>query len=152
MAVTPAESYRTVRAGTLRERAAAGLGLAAAVLLPFRWTVRAARLARSAGRHSLPTDRALEMVEATRYAGRRWPVRIACLESSLGSVLACALLGRRLTWCVGARVAPPAEYHAWARIPGGKPVGGTASTSPARTPPRCGTTSPWSRSSSPAGR
>ncbi|GLF99451.1 lasso peptide biosynthesis B2 protein [Streptomyces yaizuensis] len=124
--MTSVESYATVRAGTARERALARLGLAVAVLLlrlPFRWAVRVAQLARIAGRRPLSADRALEVVEAVRYAGRRWPVRVACLESSLGAMLACALLGRRLTWCVGTRVEPPTEYHAWARIPGGQPVG-----------------------------
>ncbi|MGX2997457.1 lasso peptide biosynthesis B2 protein [Streptomyces sp. JNUCC 64] len=124
--MTSVESYRTIRAGSVRERAAARLGLVAAVLLlrlPFRWTVRAVRLARRVGRRPLPAERALVMVEAVRHAGRRWPVRIACLESSLGAMVACALLGRRLTWCVGARVAPPVEYHAWAQAPDGAPVG-----------------------------
>ncbi|UCM90416.1 lasso peptide biosynthesis B2 protein [Streptomyces marincola] len=124
--MTSIESYRTVRAGTPRQRAVAWLGLAAAVLLlrlPFRWTVRAARTARFIGRRPLPAERAQVMVEAVRHAGRGWPVRVACLESSLGAVLACALCGRRLAWCVGARVAPPVEYHAWARIPGDEPVG-----------------------------
>lgn len=124
--MTSIESYGTVRAGTARERAAAWLGLATAVLLlrlPFRWVVRAVRIARRVGRRPLSAERAQVMVEAVRHAGRGWPVRVACLESSLGVVLACAVLGRRVTWCVGARVAPPVEYHAWAALPGGEPVG-----------------------------
>jgi hypothetical protein len=127
VAVTTIESYATVRAGTLPERAVAWLGLAAAVVLlrlPFRVTVRAVRCARWVGRRPVPDGQALVMVQAVRHAGRRWPMRVACLESALGAVLACALSGRRLTWCVGARIAPPpAEYHSWAQTPGGTPVG-----------------------------
>jgi hypothetical protein len=126
VAVTTIESYTTTRAGTRRQRAAAWLGLAAAVVLlrlPFRWTVRAARMARLAGRRPLPIDQAAVMVEAVRHAGRRWPTRIACMESSLGAVLACALCGRRLTWCLGVRLGLPVEYHAWAALPTAGPVG-----------------------------
>ncbi|MBL1120277.1 lasso peptide biosynthesis B2 protein [Streptomyces sp. 110] len=98
------EAYSTVRTGTRRERAAAAAGLALALVLlrlPFRHTVR-----------------------AVRHTARLWPGRAACMETSLGAVLAAALLGRRLTWCLGARFAPPpVEYHAWAELPGHGPVG-----------------------------
>ncbi|MFC9222993.1 lasso peptide biosynthesis B2 protein [Streptomyces hygroscopicus] len=91
------EAYCTVRTGTLGERLAAAAGLALALVLlrlPFRHTAR------------------------------WWPGRAACMETSLGAVLAAALLGRRLDWCLGARFAPPpVEYHAWAELPGHGPVG-----------------------------
>jgi hypothetical protein len=124
--VTSTEAYRPVRTGTRRERVAAAAGLALAVLLlrlPFRHTVRAARWARLAGRRPLDLPRAEALASAIRHAGRWWPGRIACLERSLGTMLAAALLGRELTWCLGARLAPPpTEYHAWVERPGHGPV------------------------------
>ncbi|WP_107417340.1 lasso peptide biosynthesis B2 protein [Streptomyces melanosporofaciens] len=121
------EAYSTVRTGTRRERAAAAAGLALALVLlrlPFRHTVRAARLARRAGQRPLDTARAEALVAAVRHTARLWPGRAACMETSLGAVLAAALLGRRLTWCLGARFAPPpVEYHAWAELPDHGPVG-----------------------------
>lgn len=125
--MTTMESYSTIRTGPFRDRlaAAVGLGLALVLLrLPFRYTVRAARLARRAGRRPITPDRAEALVATVRHTGRLWPVRAACAEISLGSVLAAALLGRRLNWCLGARFSPPpTEYHAWTAIPGGGPVG-----------------------------
>ncbi|WP_223290962.1 lasso peptide biosynthesis B2 protein [Streptomyces avicenniae] len=125
--MTTIQAYTAHRAGTFTERCAARLGLAAALVLlrlPFRYTVRVVRLARCAGRRPLARGRAEELVSAVRYVGRRWPVRIACMESSLGAVLAAAILRRRLTWCLGARFTPPpVEYHAWAEIPVHGPVG-----------------------------
>ncbi len=125
--MTTMESYSTVRTGPFRDRLAAAMGLALALVLlglPFRYTVRAARLARRAGRRPIAPDRAEALVAAVRHTGRLWPVRAACAEISLGSVLAAALLGRRLDWCLGVRFSPPpTEYHAWAAIPGSGPVG-----------------------------
>lgn len=125
--MTTLQAYSTLRAGTFAERCAARLGLAAAVVLlrlPFRHTVRVVRLARHLGRRPTTPGRAEDLVAAVRYAGRRWPVRIACMESSLGAVLATAILRRNLTWCLGARFTPPpVEYHAWAELPGHGPIG-----------------------------
>ncbi|MFI1265675.1 MULTISPECIES: lasso peptide biosynthesis B2 protein [Streptomyces] len=121
------EAYSTARTGTFTERlaAAAGLALALALLrLPFRHTVRAVRWARRAGRRPLGPGRAETLVDAVRHTGRMWPGRAACMETSLGAVLAAALLGRRLNWCLGVRFSPPpTEYHAWAELPGSGPVG-----------------------------
>lgn len=125
--MTSMEAYSTVRTGTLTERAAAAAGLALALVLlplPFRHTTRAARLARRVGRRPLTPARAQALVGAVRHTGRLWPGRCACMETSLGAVLAAALLGQRLDWCLGARFAPPpVEYHAWAELPGHGPVG-----------------------------
>ncbi|MFC8886932.1 lasso peptide biosynthesis B2 protein [Streptomyces cinereoruber] len=125
--MTTVEAYTTARTGTLVERLAAALGLALALILlrlPLRHTVRAARLARRLGRRDLVPASAEALVGATRHAGRWWPGRVACMETSLGAVLAAALLGRRLHWCLGVRFAPPpVEYHAWAELPGHGPVG-----------------------------
>ncbi|MCP9209174.1 lasso peptide biosynthesis B2 protein [Streptomyces cucumeris] len=125
--MTSMEAYSTVRTGTLLERCAAAVGLALALALlrlPFRHTVRAVRWARWAGRRPLTPAKAEALVSAVRHTGRLWPGRAACMETSLGAVLAAALLGRRLNWCLGARFSPPpVEYHAWAELPGGGPVG-----------------------------
>jgi len=125
--VTSMEAYSTVRTGTYPERLAAAAGLALALVLlrlPFRHTVRAARLARRLGRRELDAARAEALVGAVRHTARWWPGRAACMETSLGAVLAAALLGRRLDWHLGARFAPPpVEYHAWAELPGHGPVG-----------------------------
>ncbi|WP_432037251.1 lasso peptide biosynthesis B2 protein [Streptomyces cucumeris] len=125
--MTSMEAYSTVRTGTLLERCAAAVGLALALALlrlPFRFTVRAVRWARWAGRRRLTAAKAEALVSAVRHTGRLWPGRAACMETSLGAVLAAALLGRRLNWCLGARFSPPpVEYHAWAELPGGGPVG-----------------------------
>ncbi|MFJ5926464.1 lasso peptide biosynthesis B2 protein [Kitasatospora sp. NPDC092948] len=121
------EAYSTVRTGTHLERLAAAAGFTTAVVLlrlPFRHTVRTVRLARRLGRRELGAARAEAVVGAVRHAARRWPGRAACMETSLGAVLAAALLGRRLDWCLGVRFAPPpVEYHAWTELPGHGPVG-----------------------------
>lgn len=125
--MTSMEAYSTVRTGTCPERLAAAAGLALALVLlrlPFRHTVRAARFARRLGRRDLDAARAEALVGAVRHTARLWPGRAACMETSLGAVLAAALLGQRLDWCLGARFAPPpVEYHAWADLPGHGPVG-----------------------------
>ncbi|WP_240981644.1 MULTISPECIES: lasso peptide biosynthesis B2 protein [unclassified Streptomyces] len=121
------EAYSTSRTGSTVERAAAVVGFAAALVLlrfPFRRTARAVRIARWLGRRPVAPARAEAVVEAVRHAARWWPGRAACLETSLSAVLAVALLGGRLDWCVGARfVPPPVEYHAWVELPGHGPVG-----------------------------
>jgi hypothetical protein len=92
--------------------------------LPFRHTVRVVRCARRLGHRPLNPDPAAALIAAVQHTGRLWPGRIACMERSLGAVLAAALLRRELSWCVGARFAlPPTEYHAWASLPGVGPVG-----------------------------
>ncbi|MFJ5157013.1 lasso peptide biosynthesis B2 protein [Streptomyces sp. NPDC088353] len=121
------EAYSTTRSGTVGERLVAAAGLALALLLlrlPFRYTVRGVRLARHIGRRELAPARAEALVGAVRHTARWWPGRAACMETSLGSVLAAALLGQRLEWCLGVRFSPPpVEYHAWAVLPGQGPVG-----------------------------
>ncbi|WP_240351134.1 lasso peptide biosynthesis B2 protein [Streptomyces olivoreticuli] len=125
--MTSMESYSTVRAGSFGDRFAAvlGLALALAVLgLSFRCAVGAACLARRRGTAPLAPERAEALVAAVRHTGRMWPFRVACAETSLASVLAAALLGRRLDWCLGVQFSPPpTAYHAWAALPEGQPVG-----------------------------
>ncbi|MFJ6661276.1 lasso peptide biosynthesis B2 protein [Streptomyces sp. NPDC091377] len=125
--MTSMEAYSTARSGTYGERLAAAAGLALALVLlqlRFRHTVRTVRLARRAGHRDLDVNRAEALVSAVRHTSRLYPGRAACMETSLGSVLAAALLGQRLEWCLGARFAPPpVEYHAWPNLPGHGPVG-----------------------------
>jgi hypothetical protein len=127
VAVTSTEAYSTVRTGTFPERMAAAAGLAPALALlrlPLRHTVRTVRWARRASRRPLTPERAGTLAEAVRHTGRLRSGRAACTETSLGTVLAAAWLGRRLNWCLGARFPPPpVEYHAWAELPAGGPVG-----------------------------
>ncbi|MEU8723501.1 lasso peptide biosynthesis B2 protein [Streptomyces antimycoticus] len=125
--MTSMEAYSTTRAGTFLERCAAAAGFALALVLlrlPIRFTFRAVRWARRVGRRPLTAAQADVLVTAVRHAGRLWPGRAACMETSLGAVLAAALLGRHLNWCLGVRFSPPpVEYHAWAELPGHGPVG-----------------------------
>lgn len=127
VAMTSMEAYSTIRTGTLAERAAAALGLALALVLlrlPFRHTVRAARTARRIGRRRLTPAQAEALLGAVRHTGRHWPGRLACVETSLGSMLAAAVLGHCLEWHLGARFSPPpVEFHAWVEVPGHGPVG-----------------------------
>ena len=129
-AMTSTKAYSTVPTGTFTERmaAAAGLLLALALLrLPFRHTTRTTRTirrARQAGRRPLTPEQAEALAEAVRHTSRLWPGRATCMETSLGAVLAAALMGRRLNWCLGARFTPPpVEHHAWAELPGHGPIG-----------------------------
>jgi hypothetical protein len=125
--MTSQEAYATAGAGTFTERCAAALGLTLALILlqlPFRHAARAARWARRAGCRPLDPATAEALVTAVRHTSRLWPGRAACMETSLGAVLAAALLGRRLDWCLGVRFSPPpVEYHAWAALPTGDPIG-----------------------------
>ncbi|MGD9486043.1 lasso peptide biosynthesis B2 protein [Streptomyces sp. TRM70308] len=125
--MTSMEAYKSVRVGSFLERlaAATGLTLSLALLrLPFRHTVHVVRLARQIGCHRLDVTQAEVLVDAVQHAARLWPGRMACMETSLGTVLAAALLGRRLNWVLGARFSPPpVEYHAWVELPDQGPVG-----------------------------
>jgi hypothetical protein len=45
------------------------------------------------------------------------PVRVACMEISLASVLLCAMYGRALDWCFG-HSADPITFHSWVEADG----------------------------------
>lgn len=98
-----------------RMTALLGLLLAAAILrLPFRRvTAIVATLAR--GARPCAREEAATTVAAVRHAARWYPGRAACLETSLGAVLAARMRGRRLDWCIGARQLPYAA-HAWVEV------------------------------------
>ncbi|MFE8978732.1 lasso peptide biosynthesis B2 protein [Streptomyces cyaneofuscatus] len=105
----------------LRDRAAAGIGLAAALLLlralPIRHVVAIARAATLLpGRPARVRD-AEAVLAAVRAAGTWWPGRVACLEESLACHLAAALTGHRVRWVLGARFIPRGA-HAWIEADG----------------------------------
>lgn len=130
--MTTIEAYDVRRVGTAVQRLAAAGGLLVALpllRLPDRFAMRAAiqaaRLARrTTGRRPLEPEKAALLKCAVEYAARWLPIRVACIETSLATVLAAALLGRQLRWCVGARfLPPPVAYHAWVEIDGHGPIG-----------------------------
>lgn len=107
------------RAYRLAATAAFPLALAAVRLLPLRYLFLLIRAARWVGRRPLAAGDGEQLVAAARHAGRWWPGRIACLETSITAVLAAAACGRALTWCIGVRFAPPPDsHHAWCAVPG----------------------------------
>lgn len=59
-------------------------------------------------------DEAEKLHGAIRWIGLFLPVRVACLEESVATMLALALLGRHVIWCHGVS-ADPIEFHAWLR-------------------------------------
>lgn len=64
---------------------------------------------------------------AVRWIGVFLPARVACLEESVATVLALALLRRHVTWCHGVS-ADPIEFHAWLRARDGSLIAEPAST------------------------
>ncbi|GAA4914153.1 hypothetical protein ACFPM3_22975 [Streptomyces coeruleoprunus] len=52
-------------------------------------------------KHAASRDgRAVLAMNTLLHTARWWPGRAACMETSLGAVLAAALFGRRLDWCL----------------------------------------------------
>ncbi|WP_306368994.1 lasso peptide biosynthesis B2 protein [Nocardiopsis sp. CC223A] len=114
------------RCGPLR--LSAGLiGFTVAVTLsalPIGRAVRVVGWLRRLVRRPAGFDEAMVAVVAARRAGVWFPGRAACLENSLAAVFTAALLGRRVDWCVGARMMPYTA-HAWVEAEG-RPVGEAA--------------------------
>ncbi|MFD7072834.1 lasso peptide biosynthesis B2 protein [Nocardioides sp. NPDC057577] len=50
-----------------------------------------------------------------RRMGRWFPGRVACLEESVATTVALALLGRSVTWCHGG-ASDPVRLHAWVQV------------------------------------
>jgi len=65
---------------------------------------------------------------AVRWVGLFLPTRVACLEESVGTVVALALRGRHVVWCHGVS-GDPIEFHAWLRTQKGEPIAQPPSTS-----------------------
>jgi hypothetical protein len=103
----------------LRYRLAALVAFPLTILLlrlPFRHSMalvgRLKRTGNEAGRRE-----ALSILIAIRKVNRRYPGRVACLEQSLSAVIAAALLGRRVDWCLGFAI-DPYSFHAWIEVAG----------------------------------
>ena len=104
---------------TTRQQLIGTVSLLSAYLLlqlPFRIVVRTVALLDRGAVRASAADGQLA-VAVVRNAARWFPGRAACLETSLGAVLAARLHGRRLDWCIGARQLPYAA-HAWVEAEG----------------------------------
>ncbi|MEV6986661.1 lasso peptide biosynthesis B2 protein [Sphaerisporangium sp. NPDC051017] len=92
--------------------------------LPFSRMVRViAWIKRHRPRPATPQE-ARTAAAAARWAGQWFPGRAACLENSVAAVLAAAIRGRAVHWCVGGRLAPYST-HAWIETdtgPAGEPA------------------------------
>jgi hypothetical protein len=104
-----------------RHRAAGLVGLVAALCLlrlPFRLTTGAVTLLKRRWcRHSAAPEQAASAIVAVHRAAHRYPGRAACLELSLGTVLALALDRLSLDWCLGS-AEDPYRFHAWVEVDG----------------------------------
>lgn len=99
----------------------AGSSLLFALLLlrlPFRHTARLVdMLTRVWCTRSIDQAEALSAVGAVEAVADRYPGRAACLERSLGAVLAAAIRRRRLSWVLGV-AENPSRFHAWVEFDG----------------------------------
>lgn len=104
-----------------REWAAATIGgfvaLLALRLLPLHRTLTLVRLIRRITPIPAQHTDAVRAVRACRILARRYPGRAACLELSLATVLAAAVRGRHVDWCIGCRF-DPCQSHAWVEAEG----------------------------------
>ncbi|MFI6764710.1 lasso peptide biosynthesis B2 protein [Streptomyces sp. NPDC050355] len=102
-----------------RDRAAGLIGLALAVCLlrlPFRVTLRTVTVVkRFLGRRDATEAQAERAVRAVRHAARHYPGRVACLELSLGALMALAPAARGLDWCLGS-TGDALRFHAWVEV------------------------------------
>ncbi|WP_344899636.1 lasso peptide biosynthesis B2 protein [Actinomadura meridiana] len=91
----------------------------------MRRMVSLVRLASAVTRREASAVHAEEAVAAVQHFGFL-PGRMACLESSVATVVALALEGRAVTWHHGVRC-DPIVLHAWISV-GGVPVAEPPST------------------------
>ncbi|MEU5748219.1 lasso peptide biosynthesis B2 protein [Streptomyces sp. NPDC047726] len=102
-------------------RLASKAGLALALVLlrctPMRFVHAAARGATWLPGKLATAEDTEEVHAGVRQAGRAWIGRSACLEESLGTFLASALIGRRTRWVLGAAFLPQSA-HAWVEADG----------------------------------
>ncbi|MFC6084705.1 lasso peptide biosynthesis B2 protein [Sphaerisporangium aureirubrum] len=85
--------------------------------LPFRVPHGLVRTVHRRGGKPLSSAQAERIVRSVRRAAARLPVRAACLEVSLASVLWAACKHRRLDWCLGV-LFDPYSFHAWVETEG----------------------------------
>jgi hypothetical protein len=108
----------------ISHRLLAALCLLAAVALlrfPFSTVIRVVTTVRQAlARRVASQADGRASVAAVERMSKYAPVRIACMEISLASVLLCALRGRALDWCFG-HSADPIAFHSWVEA-NGEPV------------------------------
>ncbi|MFB8120666.1 lasso peptide biosynthesis B2 protein [Streptomyces sp. NPDC055962] len=122
---TPPVRFAVAALPSFPVRLASNAGLALALVLlrctPMRLVLAAARGATRLPGRSATAGEAEEVHAAVRQAGRAWIGRSACLEESLGTFLASALIGRRSRWVLGAAFLPQGA-HAWVEA-GGSIIG-----------------------------
>jgi transglutaminase superfamily protein len=111
------ESYDT-KGASLAYKIACAVALPVALLLtclPFGATLAVIRLSKRLQRRPLTVEGAKMLAKVVRRFGRYYFGRAACLEVSLGTLLAAAMLGYRLDWCLGIRFNPVGS-HAWVQV------------------------------------
>ncbi|MBP2323008.1 hypothetical protein JOF56_003393 [Kibdelosporangium banguiense] len=116
--MTPAKPGRPITAGQW-VITMAGFVLAVVLLrLPFRIvTTSVIRLRRLLLRRNASVDEARSILAAAHRVSTYYPGRVACLELSLTAVLAGALSGLGIDWCLGTAV-DPQTFHAWIEVEG----------------------------------
>ncbi|WP_407656996.1 lasso peptide biosynthesis B2 protein [Lentzea atacamensis] len=85
------------------------------------------RLAARTARRPATTQETLYVLRAVDAGARLLPVRIACLERSVSTVLILAARRRGVTFCTGVKT-PPLAAHAWVADPQGTPIGEPSTT------------------------
>ncbi|WP_330276896.1 lasso peptide biosynthesis B2 protein [Lentzea sp. NBC_00516] len=125
-----------VRVTTPPRARTAVLGLCSLLLalvllrLPFRHTVRFVNILTGKWcTRPVKRSEALDVVAAVEAAADHYPGRAACLERSLGAVIAAAIQRRRLQWVLGV-AEDPSRFHAWVEVEG-KIVTRSAESQPA---------------------
>lgn len=106
------------------ERLLSHLCLTAAVLLlrlRFRHVVAVVERLHRLANQPATAKQATRITALIRTAALRSPGRAACLERSLAATLLACIHGRRVDWCIGARLVPYAG-HAWIEVDG-QPIG-----------------------------
>ncbi|MBW5420077.1 lasso peptide biosynthesis B2 protein [Streptomyces sp. BG9H] len=94
------------------------LGALLLIRLPLRTVSRTVRwTARTWCRREATPEQAAAFLAAVRRAARWYPGRAACLELSLATLLALAVTGRRVAWCIGT-ADDPYRFHAWVKARG----------------------------------
>jgi hypothetical protein len=89
--------------------------------LPFRTSTKLVEALKGrVTNRDATVQEAFRQLTTAKFVTRRYPGRVACLELSLTTVLAAALLGRRIDWCFGFAT-DPQRFHAWIEV-GGTPV------------------------------
>jgi hypothetical protein len=117
-AMTPVIAGEIAVRDRFRRRARLAFPIGLVLLrLPFRWTVWTVSVVRRSCRVDASVLETAEMLAAIEALTRRYPGRVACLESSIVGVLVAALCRRRLDWVMGV-ADDPYRFHAWVEASG----------------------------------